>query len=168
MKTTLLTTVLIALLVTACKKDNGGQEGYNFTTAYKNTLNIQVTIQEGRQFKTTSGKDTTAFIEPGITIKAGETYGTSYFVCTKNCPVVYYDASPLIPTDFTKVTIGDKVKIDTNCYYFQQQNFNRQIDCYINPVNLYNDARWKKFKDGKGNIIRKEYVIDQSDLTQAK
>lgn len=154
------------VLLYSCKKDNGGEQGYNFTTAYKNDLNVRVLIQQGRQYKLPNGKDTTGFYIAD-TIEAGKTKETTYFVCTKNCPVVY--SLPAEPLDFTKMIIGDKVKIDTNCSYYYAK-FKQPISptCGTNAANFFDQSQWLITKDRNGNIIRKEYVIDQADLAEAK
>lgn len=168
MKKILLPIVCLLLLTQACKKDRGGQEGYETTTAYKNTLNVQVSIYYGGQYKTKEGKDTTVFSETGIVIKAGETYESSYFVCTKNCPEVYY-TSVVTPPDFTKMIIGDKVKIDTNCtYYFAKYSLTNSTTCGTTNPNIFEKSQWNITKDKDGNIIREEYVIDAADLAEAK
>ena len=152
------------LLIQACKKDNGGEEGYDFTTVYKNTLNVQVEILNGGQYKTQAGKDTTVFSEHGIIVKAGETYESSYFVCT-NCSTVYNTSVAELPL-FTKMIIGDKVKIDTNCIYAER--FTPMYVCGNDPVNFFVDSQWIITKNNDGNIIRREYVIDEADLAEAK
>ena len=165
MKKTLLLFLVPVLFFAACKKDSKEQEGYNFTTAYKNTLNVQVEIQFGRQYQI-NGKDTTAFSTPGIIVKAGEAYESTYFVCQKNCPMVYVD--PMVPLDFVKMIIGTKEKIDTNCAYYFRQNETARQACDVDAANFFNNNQWKDTKDKAGNIIRHEYVIDAVDLSEAK
>lgn len=169
MKKTLLLASCIALLVAACKKDHNGQEGYNFTLSYKNTLNVQVTIQSGWLYHY-NGKDTTVFIEPGISVQAGATYDSVRFICLKNCPPIEHSitlASPAPYPGFTKMIIGNKVKIDTSCYYHAMLKQQTPTNCSYANANFYDTNRWKTTKDKNDNIIRQEYVIDQADLAEA-
>jgi len=149
-----------------CKKDNSGQGGYNHTDAIHNTLEQTVLLVNGYHGVTAGGKDTMFFSSDTIKIKADSTYLNTYFVCTKNCPPVpYYSVAP---PGVMKMIIGNKEKIDTSCNFPISQNPIKTYDCTTDPKNYFNNADWKETKDGKGNVIRREYTIDQADLDEAK
>lgn len=158
------------LFVSACKKNNDGQEGYEFTEATHNGLNETVYLVHGEKILTASGKDT-IIISDTIKIKPDSDYLSinKQFICTKNCPAVYYNALPIqYNPSFIKIFIGDKVKIDTSCNFPISQNPIKTYDCTTDPKNYFNNADWKETKDGKGNVIRRQYTIDQTDLDEAK
>lgn len=152
----------------ACEKDaSEPQDGYNFTTAYKNVLNMPVVLAFGYKVTATSGVDV-RFSTPAIEIKAGQTYELHQFISQKNCP-----SRPVmdmaIPVNYMRMILGDKVKIDTNCAYdaFNGNNGER-ARCAMDEANFFNNSQRVETRDKKGNIIRREYVIDEDDLAEAK
>lgn len=160
------------LLISSCKKESNGEQGYYLTTAYKNTLEVPVTIQYGLRLKRQPAKeDTTGFIGQGIIIDPGKAYETSVFICTANCgPQFLSESDPRYQKNLVKVTISGKEKIDTSCglYYWLFPDAERKTSCEADIANLFKDEQWVKTKDAAGNIIRREYIIDESDRAEAK
>lgn len=89
-------TSISLILISSCKKESSGEQGYYVTTAYKNALAVPVTIQYGLRLKRQPAKeDTTGFIGKGIVIEPGKAYETSVFICTANCgPMVLNELDP--------------------------------------------------------------------------
>lgn len=163
--------VTIVLLLSSCRKENSGEQGYYLVTAYKNTLAVPVTIQYGLRLKRHPAKeDTTGFIGQAIAIEPGKAHETSAFICTANCgPTFLSESDPRYQKNLVKVTIGGKEKIDTLCgiYYGLFPDADRQTACEADVANLFNKQQWLQTKDAAGNVVRREYVIDQADLAEA-
>lgn len=156
-----------SFFTTSCKKDNSGQAGYNHTDAVHNTLSETVILVQGGRGVTATGKDTTFFSLDSIRIKPDSTYANTYFVCTKGCPILYEDMLPATP-GLIKMIIGGKEKIDTACNFMISVDPVKTYDCTADPKNYFNETDWQEAKNNKGNIIRREYAIDQADLDEAK
>lgn len=160
------------LLISSCTKENDSEQGYYLTTSYKNSLAVPVTIQYGLRLRRQPVKeDTTGFIGQGIMIDPGKTYETSVFICTVNCGSQFLSESdPRYQKNLVKVTMNGKEKIDTSCglYYWLFPDAERKTSCEADVANLFRDEQWVKTKDATGNIIRREYVIDESDMAEAK
>lgn len=160
------------MLVSSCTKESDAERGYYMTTAYKNTLDVPVTIQYGLRLKREPAKeDTTGFIGQVITIEPGRAYEASVFICTANCgPAVLNELDPRYQKNLVKVTINGKEKTDTLCglYYSLFPNSENKNVCAADAANLFNDEQWVKTKDAAGNIVRREYQIDQADEAEAK
>ncbi len=160
------------LLVGSCTKESDTERGYYLATAYKNSLAVPVTIQYGLRLKREPVKeDTTGFIAQGIIIEPGKSYETSVFICTANCgPSFLSELDPRYQKNLVKVTINRKEKIDTLCglYYSLFPDSEKKNVCATDAANLFNDEQWVKTKDAAGNIVRREYQIDQADLSEAK
>lgn len=152
--------------ISGCKKDNSWQEGYNHTDAIHNALEQTVLLVNGYGGVTAGGKDTMFFSSDTIKIKAGSTYLNTYFVCTRNCPPVPYYS--IAPPGVMKMIIGSKEKTDTACGFLVSKNPVKTYDCTAAPKNYFNESNWKETKDNKGNIIRREYTIDQADLEEVR
>ncbi len=163
---------LLSLLISSCQKEHNGEQGYYLTTAYKNTLSVPVTIQYGLRLKRQPVKeDTTGFIGQSILIDPGKAYETSTFICTSNCdPTLLSESDPRYQKSLVKVTIDSKSKIDTSCglYYMLFPDAERKPVCETDVANLFNEEHWVKTKNAAGNIIRREYVIDEADLAETK
>ncbi|MCH5721417.1 hypothetical protein [Niabella hibiscisoli] len=160
------------LLMSSCQKESDSEQGYYLATAYKNDLTVPVTIQYGLRLKRQPVKeDTTGFIGQGIIIEPGKAYETSVFICTANCgPSFLSESDPRYQKNLVKVTISGKEKVDTSCglYYSLFPDAARKTTCEADLANLFKDEQWVKTKNAAGNIIRREYVIDQADLAEAK
>lgn len=165
-------TLVSALLMSSCQKESDSEQGHYVTTSYKNTLAVPVTIQYGLRLKRQPVKeDTTGFIGQGIVIEPGKAYETSVFICTANCgPQFLSESDPRYQKNLVKVTINGKEKIDTSCglYYSIFPDAGRKTTCEADIANLFKDEQWVKTKDAAGNIIRREYVIDEYDMAEAK
>jgi hypothetical protein len=165
-------TSISLVFISSCKKESSGEQGYYVTTAYKNTLAVPVTIQYGLRLKRQPVKeDTTGFIGQGIVIEPGKAYETSVFICTANCgPLILSESDPRYQKNLVKVTVSGKEKIDTLCsvYYWLFPDAERKTTCEADVANLFKDDQWVKTKDAAGNIIRREYVIDESDMAEMK
>lgn len=160
------------LLASSCTKESSSEQGYYLTTSYKNSLAVPVTIQYGLRLKRQPVKeDTTGFVAHGIVIDPGKTYETSVFICTANCGSnLLSESDPRYQKNLVKVTIDGKAKIDTSCglYYWLFPDAERKTTCETDVANLFKDKQWVKTKDAAGNIVRKEYIIDESDWAEAK
>lgn len=166
----LLVLLLLVLMpvILSCKKENSRQQGYRFTTAYKNTLPVAVEIQFGFVNKTEEGVGSPVFSSPGIVIRAGKTYEVFEFICTENCPPVMYANMIMVPNTFVKMSMDGKEKKDTNCaYYFAREQAGR-ASCEKDQANFFDNNQWIITKNKDNNITRREYVIDQEDLAEAK
>lgn len=164
---TCMNVLLLGICLPGCKKDNNGQNDYDHTDAVYNTLNETVILVQGGSVLTADGKDTTVFSQDSVRIKPDSTYINTYFVCTKGCRVAYEDMFPVTP-GLMKMIIGNKEKIDTACGFLISKDPVKTYDCTAGPKNYFNESDWKETKDNKGNITRREYTIDQTDLEEAK
>lgn len=170
--TCFLLSIVCLLFISSCTKESDDKQGYYMTTAYKNRLSVPVTIQYGLRLKRQPAQeDTTGFIGQGFTIEPGKAYEASVFICTVNCgPAILNESDPRYQKNLVKVTIGSKEKIDTLCnvYFWLFPSAGQKVTCETDAANLFNEEQWAKTKDAAGNIIRREYVIDESDMAETK
>ncbi|MGJ7032807.1 hypothetical protein [Niabella hirudinis] len=162
----------LLMVIAACKKDNNLQEGYTFTTAFKNELSVPVEIRRAMLWRRALNKPDTLIYQDTLKIVAGGVYEQGQFICTENCNPegLYYDI--LAPAyNISKIVIQGKERMDTACNtkaLILKDPLFKCEDGPTGPPNIYAYYQYKQTQDAKGNIIRREYVFDAKDLAAVK
>ncbi|ANH80028.1 hypothetical protein A8C56_02670 [Niabella ginsenosidivorans] len=75
----------------------------------------------------------------------------SAFVCTENCEVLLNERDPEMEPIFLKLTLNDKVRIDTNCNHIYVQS-GLIKNCQTDKRNFFDQKYHTQANDKSGNI----------------
>lgn len=157
----------IALSFTACKKDSQSKQGYNYALAYKNDLSAPIELRRGLIWPRGNNLKDTLIYTDTLKIAPGGIYEENSFICTKNCDVEnVYATTVVLRLNIARVVINNKERMDTSCQtkaYALKAAFNC-AEWLTNARNIYNSNLFKETKDGRGNVIRREYTFNEEDL----
>ena len=165
--------LFLTLTITAigCTKEDNEEVGYYSINTLTNSLDIPVTVEIGRVTKKISSNDVdytkNLVYKPIANLESKQTFILdSTFVCTNNCESVLNEGDPEFAPIFLKLTLDNKVKIDTNASHIYVSGGlikKHQTD----EKNYFNHKYHTLTKDESGNTIN-SYTFNNEDLEKAK